>query len=89
MKTLLHVTAVAVLSLMVVGNVTAQFYYGGGEAISLNIDSTRVTIRFDESIPVMHQQALLESIGRIEAVLQDEHVIDDVLACSLDWAAGW
>jgi len=89
MKNAILIITFAAVVMFVAGGAMSQHYYGGGNAIGLRIDSARVTIRFDDAIPAVQQQNLLNTIGRIETVLQDDHVIDDFLACSLSTTRGY
>ncbi|MFH1688475.1 MAG: hypothetical protein ABIE70_13265 [bacterium] len=66
----------------------AQHYFGGGNAIALSIDSTKVTIRLDD-VPIPGNEAMLQEIGRIELMLEDDHTIDKFVVCSLQSAAGY
>ncbi|HWR82691.1 MAG TPA: S8 family serine peptidase [Candidatus Deferrimicrobium sp.] len=60
-----------------------QHYYGGGRAIPLKVDTTKVTIKFDGGFGVNDQELLLASIDRVVAVVTDDHCIDGFIACSL------
>ena len=66
----------------------AQHYYGGGNAIALTIDSTKVTIRLDD-IPIPGSETLFEEIGRIQLILEDDHAIDQFVVCSLQTSDGY
>jgi len=65
------------------GQGLAHHYYGGGNAIPLKVDSSKVTIKFDEAFPSANQQALLAGIDRIVGVVADDHAIDDFMVCTL------
>lgn len=89
MKRLVLATALLATCLMVTGEVVSDHYYGGGEPIPLGIDTLFATIRFDLSIPVHQQQAILDSIDRIESVIEDDHAIDGFIVCSLSTGDGY
>jgi subtilisin family serine protease len=74
--------AIAVLTLMV-AHASGQFYYGSDGPISLKIDSLKVTIKFDATISPSAKQELIESIGRIVGTVEDDHMVDGFVACTL------
>jgi len=67
----------------------AQHYYGGGHAIPLKVDSTKVTIKFDSGLGSIERQTLLLDIDRITEQLVDNHAIDGFVACSLSTGEGY
>jgi len=71
------------LAITVASIAQAQHYYSGGKAIPLTVDSSYVTVRFAEVVPLPESQVLLGEIGRIVQVVDDDHAIDDFLICSL------
>ncbi len=60
-----------------------DYYYGGGNTIPLVIDSSLVTIKFNDSIPTTYRNALIDNIGRIDQVQVDNHAIEGFLAFTL------
>jgi len=72
-----------------VGQGIAQHYYSGGQTIPLNIDSSKIIIKFDEGLGSIERQSLLIGIGRITEQLIDDHVIDGFVACSLSTGDGY
>ena len=82
---------VIIILIVLSGAINAQdnYYYGGGNIIPLIIDSSLVTIKFNDSIPVLLRDALIENIGRIEEIVFDDHVTDGFLACSLSTGFGY
>lgn len=64
--------------------VQAQFYYGADGPIELLVDSSKVLVQTSPSLTPLQQQALLESINRIEEVVDDPNTIDDFVLCSLN-----
>ncbi|MBN1211105.1 MAG: hypothetical protein JXA92_00880 [candidate division Zixibacteria bacterium] len=78
----LMVSFLAVIVLMA-GPVFAQHYYGGGHAIPLKVDSSKVTIKFDSGLGSIERQTLLLDIDHITEQLVDNHTIDGFVACSL------
>jgi len=62
---------------------SGQFYYGSDGPIPLKIDSSKVSIKFDETVSPQVQEALISSIGRIDEGINDDHMIDDFLGYSL------
>jgi hypothetical protein len=83
MKTVKSIFGSLALIVLTAGLGLAQHYYGGGNAIPLKIDSTKVTIKFDQDFSSSDQQALLASIDRIIGVVNDDHAIDGFIACTL------
>ena len=77
--------AVFVMALMT-ATVSGQFYYGSDGPIPLKIDSLKVTLKFDAGISPSGQQALLQSIERVVNQIEDDHLIDGFIACSLSSA---
>jgi len=63
-----------------------QFWYGVEGPVPLKIDSSKVTIKFDDGFSY---NQVLQPIGRIVEVVQDDHLIDDFLACSLSTGADY
>jgi subtilisin family serine protease len=59
---------------------SAEFWYGVDGQVPLKVDSFKVTIKFEDGIAY---NEMLESIDRIIGVVDDEHVIDGFVACSL------
>ena len=70
-------------------NAEAQHYYGGGMAIPLNVDSTLVTVKFDDDFGTHAGQMLLESIDRVVDVIADDHAIDGFFVCSVSTGEGY
>jgi hypothetical protein len=89
MRTFILSITINVIIMLVAGSGISQHYYGGGEAIPLQIDSTRVTLRFSGSTPVTQAEVVLNSVGRFAAVLQDDHAINYFVVCSLSTAQGY
>jgi subtilisin family serine protease len=69
--------------------VNAQHYYGSAGPIQLNVDSTKVLIKFDPDLPVLNQGEVINSIPRISAVIEDESVIDTFIVCSLEISSNY
>jgi len=74
---------VAVVVALLVASASAEYYYSGGRQIPLKVDSLKVTIKFDAALPDSLQDSLLAAIDRIAQVVEDVHLIDDFIACSL------
>ena len=66
-----------------------QYYFSGSGTIPLLTDSSKLVINFDEEFGTQQQEALLSSIGRIDSVLIDDHVIDGFVACALSTGQGY
>lgn len=74
---------VAVL-LVAIATGWGQFYRGeNGEEVPLNIDSLKVLLKFDERTPEQGRTALLESVDRIVAEVEDKMLLDGFTACTL------
>jgi len=74
---------VSAVMLVTAATASAEFYYSGGRQIPLKVDSLKVTIKFDAALPDTLQDSLLAAIDRIAQVVEDIHLIDDFIACSL------
>lgn len=79
------------LSLLVVFSieVNAQYYYGLDGPISLNIDSSKVLVKFESSVSGYLQSALIDSIGRIIDASGNDLLIDYFVQCSLSTGTGY
>lgn len=84
-----RVLPVVLLAGLLASYSSGQFYYGSDGPIPLTVDSTKVTIKFDQTFSPGAQQALLESIDRIIAALDDDHMIDGFQACALSNGQGY
>ena len=80
---------ITMLCVLAVDGTTQPCYFSGGRAIPLQIDSNRVTIRFDDNLEQPAQAALLDSIERIEGWIPDDHTIDGFAAYTLTTGAGY
>lgn len=89
MKTIKLIRVSLALILVAAGPCFAQYYYSGGGTIPLLSDSSKLVINFDEEFGTQQQEALLLSIGRIDSVLTDDHVIDGFVACALSTGQGY
>jgi len=69
--------------------VNAQYYYSLQGPIPLTIDSMKVLIKFDFSFSPESYEAIIASIDRIVAVVDDDGVIDDFVCCSLSTGGGY
>ena len=86
-RSILGIILILLLTGLVIAN--DNFYYSDNRMIPLNVDSSFVTIKFNDSIPVLLRDALIENIGRIEEIVFDDHVTDGFLACSLSTGFGY
>jgi hypothetical protein len=68
------------IMVLIVSSVSGQFWYGVNGSVPLKIDSLKVTIKFDNGFSY---NQLLQSVDRIVEVVEDNHLIDGFLACSL------
>ena len=67
----------------------AQHYYGGGHAIPLKVDSSKIAIKFIPGLSLQDMESLLADIDRIVGQLPDNHAIDDFVICSLSTGMGY
>jgi hypothetical protein len=83
MKTIITIGTVLALFIMA-GTIEAQeFYYGTGGPITMLRDSSKVLLKFDPSIPVINQEAILDSIDRIVGTIPSSEPVDEFIVCSL------
>ncbi len=67
----------------------SPYYYYPKGTIPLRIDSSRVAIKFEAALTPFVKSAFIESIGRIEAVVNDSSALDDFDVCSLSTGIGY
>ena len=87
MKHALLVTLFTVL--LTVSVQGADFWYGVDGPVPLNIDSLKVTIKFESGISTDSLQTLVQQIDRIVAEVTDEHAIDGFTVYSLSTGEGY
>ena len=61
----------------------AQYYYSAGQQIPLQIDSSRVTLKFDSTVSEETKHSILLSLGCLSEPLQDDYLIHGFVSCSL------
>jgi len=66
--------------------VPSTFWYSADGPVPLQVDSSKVTIKLEEGFT--YEQAL-GSVDRILAVIEDDHLIDGFIACSLSTGADY
>ncbi len=91
MKTILKYAGVGIIYLLLQFNtlIYSQYYYSDGRQIQLSIDSSKVSIKFEDIFSQNDQMALLAQLQRIEYILPDQETIDDFLVCSLIETIGY
>lgn len=67
----------------------AQYYYGDNRVIPLSIDSSKVLIRIDSSVPVFQTGSIVDEIPRISAEISDSNLIDGFQVFSLSSTSGY
>lgn len=67
----------------------AQFWHGSDGPMSLTVDSTRITIKFDGGLSPDDQASVLRSYERIIAIIDDPEALDEFLVCSLQIVTGY
>lgn len=68
---------------VMVSSVWGQFYYSGGQAIPLTIDSSKMALKFQPFFPPDSQEALLAAVDRIVGIIGDSSYMHGFIACSL------
>lgn len=76
------------LACLMAGSITVSaeadhFYYSGGEARTLLVDSTRALLRFNQGLSLQAQESFLSGISEITSRWTDESTLDGFMACSL------
>lgn len=89
MKILKLIWIAIIVMALLTAVVSGQSYYGSEGPIPLQVDSLKVTLRFDEDLTYPAQQALLESVGRIVDVVEDSNLIDDFVVYLLSTGDGY
>ncbi len=57
-----------------------QYYYGGGNKIPLNVDSTKITLKFRDGITKDVRRAVLDSIGGLAPIAAPHDMADNFRA---------
>lgn len=83
MKRLQVVFIIAAAILLSTSQPYAQFYYSSGRQNILNVDSSKVCLKFDPTASQQDQENIIASIDRIISFLVDEHEIDEFKVCTL------
>ncbi len=71
------------LLIVLVSSSFAQHYYGNGQQIPLQIDSTKLVLKFDSSFGPINEEGILNSINRILTAYIEDPVNDGFIICSL------
>lgn len=75
---------IIVILLLTISTSYSQFYYSAGKQIPLRIDSSRITFKFIDETTTDIQQEIINSVARISSKINDDYLIHDFMACSLN-----
>lgn len=75
------------LSLVLSSAASGQYYYGNGQQIPITIDSTYITVRFDDTITTLFQQQLPSAMPGFLSITYEFDAIDDFVVYELDSVA--
>ena len=80
------VVAALLVVAILIPNGSAQYWYGVNDTVSLRIDSSKVIVKLDGGYST---NEAIGAINRIVAVVEDEHLIDGFIACSLSTGSNY
>ncbi len=89
MRTVIQSAWACVCLLMLFPSAYADFWYDARGPIALSVDSSKVTVLFEDGITGDDQQFVLSRFARITTILSDSNAFDGFVVCSLSTSQGY